>query len=299
MIYTVTLNPSIDYILDVPEFKLGATNRTTKEIMFAGGKGINVSEILKNLGKDTTALGFIAGFTGAEIQKQVCEKGIANNFINVKNGHSRINVKLRNFDGTEINGEGPIIQSDELQEFMKAIANIKAGDVLVLAGSVPRALKPTIYMDILKELKDVLVVVDSTSHLLLNALTYSPFLIKPNIHELEEIFDTEINSEEDILFYCKKLQNKGAQNILVSMGKDGAFLLDANGNTHKSSAPKGKLINAVGAGDSMVAGFVSGYLDTKKYEHAFKMAVASGSASAFSSTLATKDEIMSLLAVLQ
>ncbi len=294
MIYTVTLNPSIDYIVDVPNFRMHFTNRTASEIMVAGGKGINVSELLKNLGKKSTALGFSAGFTGNEIQRQLSAKGIGSKFVEVKNGHSRINVKLRDFDGTEINGEGPVVNEDELKKFMHIINEIKRGDVLVLAGSIPKSLDSTIYMKILSELNDVMVIVDATSSLLLNTLKYAPFLIKPNKHELEEIFGIEINLEEEFIFYAKELQKKGAINVLISRGKDGAILVDEYGKIHKCSAPDGKLISAVGAGDSMVAGFISGYLDRKDYEHAFKMSVASGSASAFSEGLATEDEIMKL-----
>lgn len=296
MIYTVTFNPSLDYIVEVPKFELGRTNRTTQEQTLPGGKGINVSIVLKNLGHDSVALGFLAGYVGEEIKRRM--DGITSEFIEAKNGVSRINVKLKNIDGTEINGCGPEITQEEIKDFFHKIDKIQDGDLVVLGGSVPKNISADIYMDILEKLPKARCVVDATGELLVNSLKYNPFLIKPNIHELEEIFQVNI-TEETVVEYAKKLQEKGARNVLVSKGGKGAVLLDEHGKYYESSVPKGTLINAVGSGDSMVAGFISGYLEKKDYEYAFKKAVATGSASAFSEQLATKEEVMDLLKQLE
>ena len=293
MVYTVTFNPSLDYIVSVEGFQLGKTNRTAKEQMLTGGKGINVSTVLKNLGIPNIALGFSAGFTGEEIKRRVEEMGLASDFINLQNGYSRINVKMKDFDGTEINGQGPDISPAETEKLLEKLDGLKEGDVLVLAGSIPRTMPDSIYSDILRRLdgKGILTVVDATGELLLHVLEYSPFLIKPNNHELGEIFQVKLETREDVVPYARKLQEKGARNVLVSMAGQGAVLLDEMGQVHMLPAPKGKLVNAVGAGDSMVAGFLAGWLTKKDYEYAFRMGISAGSASAFSENLATKKEI--------
>ena len=294
MIYTVTFNPSLDYIVSVDDFKLGLTNRTSSELILPGGKGTNVSTVLKNLGFESTALGFVAGFTGNEIVKRLNDMGIKSDFISIENGISRINLKLKSIDGTEINGAGPDISEEKVNELMDKLNQLKEGDVLVLAGSIPSSMSDNIYRDIMADLKDrgVMIVVDATKDLLLNVLEYHPFLIKPNNHELGEIFDVKLTTREEVIPYGRKLQEKGARNVLVSMAGEGAVLIAEDGQVFDAPAPKGKLINGVGAGDSMVAGFVAGWIEKQDYEYAFHMGVASGSASAFSENLATKEEII-------
>lgn len=296
MIYTVTFNPSLDYIVSVDDFKLGLTNRTSSELILPGGKGTNVSTVLKNLGFESTALGFVAGFTGNEIVKRLNDMGIKSDFISIENGISRINLKLKSIDGTEINGAGPDISEEKVNELMDKLNQLKEGDVLVLAGSIPSSMSDNIYRDIMADLKDrgVMIVVDATKDLLLNVLEYHPFLIKPNNHELGEIFDVKLTTREEVIPYGRKLQEKGARNVLVSMAGEGAVLIAEDGRVFDAPAPKGKLINGVGAGDSMVAGFVAGWIEKQDYEYAFHMGVASGSASAFSENLATKEEIINV-----
>lgn len=293
MIYTVTFNPSLDYIVSMNGFEMGMTNRTTGEQIFPGGKGINVSIVLNNLGIENTALGFTAGFTGEQIEKEVRQMGLLADFIRVGNGISRINVKLKDYDGTEINGMGPDIDADCVAGLYEKLEQLRAGDTLVLAGSIPKCLPDSIYSDILERLqnKGVLFAVDATKELLLNVLQYQPFLIKPNNHELGEIFQVTLKTRESVVPYAQKLQEKGAKNVLVSMAGEGAVLVDEAGGVHMLAAPKGKLVNAVGAGDSMVAGFLAGWTQKKDYEYAFRMGVSAGSASAFSEMLATKKEI--------
>lgn len=293
MIYTVTFNPSLDYIVTVKDFRLGETNRTASEQMLPGGKGINVSTVLENLGFETTALGFVAGFTGKEIVSKVQELGFHHEFIELKDGWSRINIKMKDFDGTEINGQGPVIREKDVQALLERLDQLEQGDVLVLAGSIPASMPETIYADIMKRLegKGVLTVVDATNDLLMEVLKYHPFLIKPNQHELGEIFGVKLTTQESVVPYAKKMQEKGAVNVLVSMGGEGAVLLDENEEVHMLPAPKGKLINAVGAGDSMVAGFLAGWFEKQDYEHAFRMGISAGSASAFSEFLATRPEV--------
>ena len=283
MIYTVTFNPSLDYIVSVDDFKLGLTNRTSSELMLPGGKGINVSIVLKNLGIQSTALGFMAGFTGKEIARRLEEEGVASDFIQIEEGISRINLKLKSIDGTEINGSGPKIPKEKVEELMKRLNTMKEGDVLFLAGSIPASMPDDIYSRIMKELKDkgIMIVVDATRDLLMNVLEYRPFLIKPNNHELGEIFEVTLKTREDVIPYGRKLQEKGARNVLISMA----------GEVYSSPAPKGTLVNGVGAGDSMVAGFMTGWMEKRDYEHAFRMGVATGSASAFSEYLATRPEV--------
>ena len=301
LIYTVTFNPSLDYIVGVKDFKLGATNRTSYEQMLAGGKGINVSYVLKNLGFESTAIGFLAGFVGEELKRRIVADGINADFLTLEDGISRINVKLKDIDGTEINGMGPDIAPDKVKELRAKINALKAGDILVLAGSIPQSMPDTIYMDIMADLqgRGVNIVVDATRDLLMNVLSYKPFLIKPNNHELGEIFGVELSTREEVVPYAKKLQEKGARNVLVSMAGEGAVLIDENGCVYMSEAPKGKVVNAVGAGDSMVAGFVAGYLEKKNYEYAFHKGLAAGSASAFSEQLATKAEVEALLSKIE
>ena len=296
MIYTVTFNPSLDYIVSVDDFKLGLTNRTSSELILPGGKGTNVSTVLKNLGFESTALGFVAGFTGNEIVKRLNDMGIKSDFISIENGISRINLKLKSIDGTEINGAGPDISEEKVNKLMDKLNQLKEGDVLVLAGSIPSSMSDNIYRDIMADLKDrgVMIVVDATKDLLLNVLEYHPFLIKPNNHELGEIFDVKLTTREEVIPYGRKLQEKGARNVLVSMAGEGAVLIAEDGQVFDTPAPKGKLINGVGAGDSMVAGFVAGWIEKQDYEYAFHMGVESGSASAFSENLATKEEIINV-----
>lgn len=293
MIYTVTFNPSLDYIVSVENFRLGLTNRTSSELMLPGGKGVNVSTVLMNLGIENTALGFVAGFVGDEIIRRLEEMGGQNGFIRIEEGVSRINLKLKSIDGTEINGQGPVISPEHVEELMKQLDRLGEGDVLFLSGSIPSSMPDDAYQKIMERLdgRGVQIVVDATKDLLLNVLEYHPFLIKPNNHELGELFGVELKTREEVIPYAKKLQEKGAVNVLVSMAGEGAVLIDANEDVHMAPAPKGTLVNGVGAGDSMVAGFMAGWLAKQDYEHAFCMGVSAGSASAFSEHLATKAEI--------
>ena len=270
MIYTVTFNPSLDYIVSVSDFKLGLTNRTDSELLLPGGKGINVSTVLQNLGIANTAFGFTAGFVGEEVRKEV-----------------------ESIDGTEINGRGPKIPREAVDALMTQLDRLGADDTLVLAGSIPASMPDDIYQKIMERLdgRDVRIVVDATKDLLLNVLGHHPFLIKPNNHELGDIFGVKLSEREEVVPYAKKLQEKGAVNVLVSMAGKGAVLLAEDGSVYAAEAPKGTLKNGVGAGDSMVAGFLAGYGESGDYEHAFRMGLAAGSASAFSEQLATKDEI--------
>lgn len=297
MVYTVTFNPSLDYIVNVSDFKLGQVNRTEKEVMFPGGKGINVSIVLKNLGMESTILGFTAGFTGEEIQRRVKEMGCVEKLIPIANSYSRINLKLRSNEESEINGMGPVIGKEDIDKLYQMLDTLKAGDVLVLAGSIPASMPPTMYSDIMGYLqnKEVMIAVDATKDLLVNVLPFHPFVIKPNNYELGEIFNVTLKDKKDVVVYAKKLQEQGARNVLVSMAGDGAVLVAEDGSVYESEAPKGKVVNSVGAGDSMVAGFLYGYLTTGNYEIAFKNGVATGSASAFSENLATKEEVEAIL----
>ncbi|MBB6631091.1 1-phosphofructokinase [Clostridium algidicarnis] len=297
MIYTITFNPALDYVVRVDDFNLGRVNRTSYEEIYAGGKGINVSTVLNNLEVESVALGCIAGFTGDEIERRVKSKGVHTDFIKLNNGMSRINVKLKSKEESEINGKGPYISKEELNELFSKLEAIKEGDFLVLAGSIPDTLPKDIYETIMERLnlKKVKFIVDATGELLLNVLKYKPFLIKPNHHELSDLFNIEIKDDDKIIYYAKKLQEMGAENVLVSRASKGAIFIKSNGEVMKSVAPKGDVKNSVGAGDSMVAGFIAGYLKNKDLEEAFKMGVATGSASAFSEDLAKKDLIEKLL----
>ena len=297
MIYTVTLNPSIDYVINLKSLNTGQINRVNSENVYPGGKGINVSRVLKTLGYDNVATGFISGFTGDFIINSLCELGVKSDFIKLDNGFTRINVKIKSNEETEINGGGPHISDEKLKELFDKLSDLKEDDILILAGSIPSTLSDDLYEKIIKHVENnkVKVVVDATKNLLLNVLKYNPFLIKPNNHELEEIFNVKLDNLNDITTYAKKLQEMGARNVLVSMGKDGALLITENGQVLISNAPNGRVINSVGAGDSMVAGFICGYLNSNSYEEALKLGSASGSATAFSSDLAKKELIHELI----
>lgn len=296
MIYTVTFNPSLDYVVSLDGFALGRTNRTVEERLFPGGKGINVSLVLRELGLESTALGFTAGFVGQEIERRLEELGLHCDFIPLSSGCSRINVKLKDFDGTEINGMGPEIGTKEWERLSGRLEALGQGDVLVLAGSIPRSLPPTVYGDILGRLsgRGVLTAVDADGSLLTEALAHQPFLVKPNHHELGGIFGVEIRSREEALSYARRLQTMGAKNVLVSMAGEGAVLADQNGESHQLPAPEGRLVNAVGAGDSMVAGFLAGWLKTGDFGCALRMGLSAGSATAFSEGLAAGDRIQAV-----
>ena len=293
MIYTLTFNPSLDYIVTVPKFTCGMVNRTMEEIIFPGGKGINVSMVLKNLGFENTALGFYAGFTGMELKRLVADKGIHADFIPVEKGMTRINVKLRSEQESEINGQGPAIAASDIDKLYEKLDALQDGDILVMAGSIPDVMPQTMYMDIMKHLqgRNLKIVVDATRDLLANVLPFHPFLIKPNNHELGEIFGAELKDRESVIPYAKKMQEMGATNVLVSMAGEGAVLAAADGKVYLAPAPKGKLVNGVGAGDSMVAGFLTGWLKRQDYREAFHMGIATGSASAFSEYLAGREQV--------
>ncbi len=298
MIYTVTFNPSLDYIIQVKDFKVAQINKTTYEKILPGGKGINVAIVLSNLDHQSTALGFTAGFTGKEIEHRLKNFGCKTSFIHVKEGLSRINVKMKSNEETEINGQGPNIQKNDIDQLFTKLDELTSEDILVISGSIPSSLPDTMYEQILQRVqnKACRVIVDATNTLLIKVLKYHPFLIKPNNLELGEIFHVSLHTREDVIPYAYKLQEMGARNILVSMAGQGAILLDETGNIYQSQAPKGNVINSVGAGDSMVAGFISGYLETNgDYQHAFMKGLCSGSASAFSENLATKQEVLDLM----
>lgn len=297
MIYTITMNPSLDYFVTVEHLELGRTNRAASEHILTGGKGLNVSSMLKNLGIDSTALGFAAGFVGEEIIQRIEKQGIHNGLIWLEKGNSRINIKIKNLEGTEINGIGPHIPKKELDKLLECVQKMEQGDFLVLSGSIPAGVPNDIYAKImcLASGKGVEVIVDATGRLLREALPYHPFLIKPNHHELGDLFGVEIKERSEILPYARKLQEEGARNVLVSMASKGALLLSEDGQVFEMDAPKGLLKNSVGAGDSMVAGFLAGWLERQDYEFAFKMGVCTGSASAFSEELATRQEVEDLL----
>ena len=297
MIYTVTFNPSLDYIIQVDDFKTGEINRTRDEKIFAGGKGINVSLVLKNLGHDSIPLGFVAGFTGRELVRRIEETGIRSHFIEVDNGYSRINVKMKSGEETEINGQGPKISDANIEELYGIIDGLNDDDILVISGSVPNTLPGDMYERILKRLegKELKVVIDAERDLLVRSLPYHPFLIKPNNKELGQIFDVTLKTRDEVVPYARKLQDMGARNVLISMAGEGAVLVTEEGEVYESEAPKGKLVNSIGAGDSMVAGFLSGYLKTGDYRQAFIKGLCTGSASAFSMELATEEAVNELM----
>ena len=302
MIYTVTFNPSLDYLVSVGEFAPGRTNRTKTEQMLPGGKGLNVSQVLKNLGFESIALGFAAGFVGEEIIRRMKEKGVSAQLIRLSEGISRINVKLLDVEGTEINGMGPDIPAEALRQLTDRLDGLSEGDFLVLAGSIPASVPKTIYRDICARLSGsgAEVVVDAEGELLMEVLPYRPFLIKPNNHELGGLFGVNLSRRSEVVPYAKRLQEMGARNVLVSLAGEGAVLAAENGEVYESAAPKGKLVNGVGAGDSMVAGFLAGYLglireDRDKLRSAFLTGLCTGSASAFSHNLAEKEDVFELL----
>ena len=302
MIYTITFNPALDYIVQVENFKIGEINRTKMETILPGGKGLNVSIVLKNLEIENTALGFIAGFTGEELIKKLEAKGVKTDFVKVENGFTRINIKISSesrekVKETALNGIGPQITSKDIEKLFDKLDKVTTEDVVVLSGSVPKNINKSIYKEICKKLKEkgITFVVDSTQELLMSVLEYKPFLIKPNKEELEETLNCKISTKEELINAAKELKKLGAQNILVSLGKDGALLLTKDDKVLVSKAPKGNIVNTVGSGDSMVAGFLAGYYKTKDYEYALKTGVAAGSASAFSIELATKNDVELLL----
>lgn len=296
MVYTVTFNPAIDYVVHTDEMAVGSVNRAKDEKIYFGGKGINVSMVLNELGIRSKALGFAAGFTGEAIEKGVSEKGIDTDFVHLENGFSRINVKIKSGDETELNGQGPAIDDKSLSELFSKLDKLTDGDMIVLAGSIPSSMPSDIYEKILERLsgKNIKAVVDATKDLLMNVLKYKPFLVKPNNHELGEMFGVTLKTNDEIAEYAGKLKDMGAQNVLVSMAGDGALLLDENGKTHICGVCKGTVKNSVGAGDSMVAGFIAG-LGQGDYEYALKLGTAAGGATAFSDGLAEREEIFRLL----
>lgn len=296
MIYTVTFNPALDYVVRVDHFALGEVNRTEQERIYYGGKGLNVSAVLSTLGYENTALGFVAGFTGDEIERGVKGLGFRSDFIRVEKGLSRINVKLKSQEETEINGMGPEITGVDVTQLFEKLDRLTAGDVLVLSGSIPKSINDDIYERIMESLdgRGVRIVVDATKDLLINVLPYHPFLIKPNNHELGEMFGVTLHGPEEIIDYGKRLQKKGARNVLISMAGDGAILITEEEEVFRMGVPKGTVKNSVGAGDSMVAGFIAGYLENGSFEHALRLGSAAGSASAFSEGLAGKEDIMRL-----
>lgn len=299
MVYTVTFNPAIDYVVHTGDMVLGQVNRSNAEEMYFGGKGINVSIVLKELGIESKALGFVAGFTGEAIEKGVSQMGVHTDFVKLEKGNSRINVKIKSAEETELNGQGPDINDEAIAKLFEKLDKLTDGDTIILAGSIPNSLPSDIYERIIERLSDrkIKVVVDATKDLLMNVLKYKPFLIKPNNHELGEMFGVVLKTNDEIAEYAKKLQDMGAKNVLVSMAGDGALLLDENGKTHICGVCKGKVKNSVGAGDSMVAGFVAGSMDGD-YEYALKLGTATGGATAFSDGLATKEKIAELLRTL-
>lgn len=293
MVYTVTLNPALDYVMKLKALRTDDINRTDGEEIYYGGKGINVSVILTQLGIPNTALGFLGGFTGKKLEEMLKNDNISCDFNYLKNGDTRINVKIKADKEIDLNACGPEITKEDMQSFLRKLDGIKSGDYLILAGSIPNTLPDDIYEQILERVGDrnINCVVDATGDLLKNVLKYKPFLIKPNHHELGDLFSVQIKSDDDIVKYSKMLQEMGARNVLVSMAKDGAMLTDENGNVHKIGNAKGKLINSVGCGDSMVAGFTAGYIKTADYSYALRLGSACGNATAFSEKLATREEI--------
>lgn len=302
MVYTVTFNPAVDYVVHTDKISAGGVNRTKSEKIYFGGKGINVSMVLSELGVKSKALGFIAGFTGDAIEKGISQKGVETDFVRLENGFSRINVKIKSENNTkyctetELNGQGPTIDEKALNALFEKLDKLSEGDTIVLAGSIPNSMPADIYEKILERLqnKNIKAVVDATKNLLMNVLKYKPFLIKPNNHELGEMFGVTLKTNDEIAEYAQKLKDMGARNVLVSMAGDGALLLDENGKTHVCGVCKGTVKNSVGAGDSMVAGFIAGS-EQGDYEYALKLGTAAGGATAFSDGLAEKPLIDELL----
>lgn len=298
MIYTVTFNPSLDYIVRADNLTLGKINRATYEQILPGGKGINVSIVLGNLGHESRALGFSAGFTGDALEGLCAEAGVSCDFIRVAEGFIRINVKAKSNEETELNGQGPKVTPADVEELLAKLDTLGAGDTLVISGSVPSCLPSDMYEQIMARLdgRGVRIVVDAEKDLLLKVLPYHPFLVKPNNIELGDMFGVTLKTRDEVVPYAQKLQEKGAANVLVSMAGEGGVFVSERGEVFQSEAAKGTVVNSVGAGDSSVAGFLAGFMETDSYERAFKMALATGSASAFSEQLATRPEVEALLA---
>jgi len=296
MIYTVTFNPALDYILELDKLEIGKIQKSKTELILPGGKGINVSTVLTNLEVENIALGYKAGFVGAEIERLLKNMNVKTDFIDLGEGNSRINVKISGEEETAINTNGPKISENKILELLEKLKTLNENDYLVLSGSIPSSIKDDIYEKICSIVKkqNVKIVVDATKNLLVQALKYNPFLIKPNNEELGEIFGVEIHTKEDAYVYGKKLKEMGAKNVLVSMGKTGAALIDEAGQEYFLKSPEGKRVNTVGSGDSMVAGFIAGFLKYNNYNDALKMGVSAGSASALSKYLATKEEVYNL-----
>lgn len=293
MYYTLTLNPSLDYLVTVPELKLGSTNRSQEETLLPGGKGINVSLMLENLGYHSTVLGFIGGFIGNAIEQSLPNLNL--DFITLAEGNSRINVKLSHNHGTEINGSGPKIPEEKAEELLEKVKKLTKEDVLILSGTIPPGLGDDFYEKIMKVAQCDHIVVDSYGEFLRHSLSENPFLVKPNKHELEDFFQVTLKNEEELPLYGKKLQELGAKNVLISLGEEGAYLLDQEGHSYRSTAPKGTLIHSIGSGDAMVAGFLAGYFETHDFGIAFQKALAAGSASAFSPHFPSKQTVEHLL----
>lgn len=298
MVYTVTLNPALDYVMTVDTLRTDDINRSTAEAIYYGGKGINVSVVLSRLGMENKALGFVAGFTGKELENMLVQDGIACDFNYLKQGYTRINVKVRADSELDINAAGPAATTEDIEGLLRKLDAMQSGDYLVLAGSVPAGVPGDIYETMMRRLadKNVNIVVDATGDLLKKVLQYRPFLVKPNHHELGELFGVTTETEAEIERYAKKLQQMGAENVLVSRAEKGAMLIDAQGCVHTIGILPGKLVNSVGCGDSMVAGFVAGYAQTGDYAHALRLGSACGNATAFSPALATKEQINNALA---
>lgn len=296
MIYTVTFSPALDYILELDKLEIGKIQKSKTELILPGGKGINVSTVLTNLEIDNIALGYKAGFVGAELERLLRNMKVKTDFIDLEEGNSRINVKISGEEETAINTNGPQISENKILELLEKLKTLNENDYLVLSGSIPSSIKDDIYEKICSIVKkqNVKIVVDATKNLLVQALKYNPFLIKPNNEELGEIFGVEIHTKEDAYVYGKKLKEMGAQNVLVSMGKIGAALIDEAGQEYFIKSPEGKRVNTVGSGDSMVAGFIAGFLKYNNYNDALRMGVSAGSASALSKYLATKEEVYNL-----
>lgn len=297
MIYTVTFNPALDYVLNIDSLDTRDINRSKGEKIYAGGKGINVSVILSRLGIENKALGFLAGFSGKYLEKMLKEENIATDFVYLSSGNTRINVKIKSDSELDINAVGPEITDKDLDKLFEKLDEMKAGDYLVLAGSVPSSLPSNMYEIILKRFSDknIHFAVDATGDLLKSVLKYNPFLVKPNHHELGEIFSAEIRTQDDAVHYAVELQKMGAKNVLVSMAKEGALLVDEKGRVTTVSNVPGKIVSSVGCGDSMVAGFLAGYMNTGSYEEALRMGAVCGNATAFSSSLASKDDIENMI----
>ncbi|MED1204317.1 1-phosphofructokinase [Heyndrickxia acidicola] len=295
MIYTVTLNPSVDYVVEVEDFAVGKLNRSKSDLKLPGGKGINVSLVLKRLGTESRALGFIGGFTGFFIESFLKRENIQTDFVQV-NEDTRINIKLKTGGETEINGSGPHISTEKYEEFLGKLDQLTNEDIIVFSGSIPKSLSPDVYSGLIHVCKEkgVKVVADVSGAALKSVIRAKPFLVKPNHHELGEIFKTSIETIEDAAFYGKKLVEMGVENVIISMAEKGALFINKKALYH-ANAPKGELKNSVGAGDSVVGGFLSAYATRKDYQEAFRMGTAAGSATAFSMELCKKEDVFTLL----